>query len=84
MLLKVVTDIFQEVGKDVGPFGEKKNFWKFFSPSSLQNQGGCFQREVPKAAAFPFGKMFTKKIFFPLVSKAKEDVIGQVKKMNKS
>ena len=32
MLLKVVTDIFQEVGKDVGPFGEKKIFLENFFP----------------------------------------------------
>ena len=61
MLLKVVTDIFQEVGKDIGPFGEKKNFWKIFS-----------QRGPLQLLALPFGQhrgqiFFPKSFFYTLV-----------------
>ena len=61
MLLKVVTDIFQEVGKDVGPFGEKKIFWKIFS-----------QRGPLQLLALPFGQhrgqiFFPKSFFYSLV-----------------
>ena len=61
MLLKVVTDIFQEVGKDVGPFGEKKISWKIFS-----------QRGPLQLLALPFGQhrgqiFFPKSFFYTLV-----------------
>ena len=61
MLLKVVTDIFQEVGKDVGPFGEKKIFWKIFS-----------QRGPLQLLTLPFGQhrgqiFFPKSFFYSLV-----------------
>ena len=62
MLLKVVTDIFQVVGKDVGPFGEKKFFWKFFSPKSPK------PRMCPKGTTAAFGtSLWTapKANFFP-------------------
>ena len=71
MLLKVVTDIFQEVGKDIGPFGEKKNFWKISPPPpSLQNRG-CLQRGPPQLLALPFGQhrvyLLPKSFFYTLV-----------------
>ena len=70
VLLKVVMDIFQEVGKDKGPFGEKKNFCKIFS-QSLQNRG-CVERGPLKLLALPFGQhrgqiFFPKSFFYTLV-----------------
>ena len=62
VLLKVVMDIFQEVGKDKGPFREKENFWKIFS-QSLQNRG-CVERGPLKLLALPFGQ-HRGQIFFP-------------------
>ena len=50
------------VGKDIGPFGEKKSFWKIF-PQSLQTRG-CVQRGPPQLLALPFGQ-HRRQIFFP-------------------
>ena len=59
MLLKLVTDIFQEVGKDIGPFGEKKKFLENFFPKGTTAAFGTFLGTAPRTNFFPKSFFYT-------------------------
>ena len=71
MLLKVVMDIFQEVGKDIGPFGEKEHFWENFFPKSPKPRM-CPKGTTAAFRHFPLDStedqiFFPKSFFYTLV-----------------